>query len=247
MLQSALSPATTEPMKAASNFPNQFQRQSLTLVNELVDITSSVFYLVAPEMRHRGVVLNNLNADVEKEYQKKFKHLDPLNPAKFKNTDDRVVTIDAQIPFAKLRQTIYYQDFMLPHDHRYVADMFFRFQGEIIAVLSMLRHESLGSFTGDELTLLCKVQPFLEYTLNTVYLPKRVTERQSIKEKYALTARELDVLELIIAGASNKLIASELGLGLATVKTHLLHIFQKTGVSSRTELLSRIVINLATT
>lgn len=245
MLQPSLSPPVTRSTETASNFPNQFQRQSLKLVNELVDMTSSVFYLVAPDMRHRGVVLDNLNADVEKEYQSKFKHLDPLNPAKFNNTEDRVVTIDAQMSFAKLRQTIYYQDFMLAHNHRYVADMFFRFQGEIIAVLSMLRHESLGSFSAGELTLLCKVQPFLEYTLNTVYLPTRVRERQSIEEKYALTRRELDVLELIIAGASNKLIANELGLGLATVKTHLLHIFQKTGVSSRTELLSRIVAYLA--
>ncbi len=223
-----------------SKFPNQFQRESLQLVSKIIDLTSSAFYLIDADMRHIGVALYNLDPDIEKEYQKKFRHLDPLNPKKFSKTDQTVVTIDSQVSSTLLKQSAYYQEFMKPHDHRYVADMFFRFEGEIIAVLSMLRHQSLGAFDNAELTLLRNIQPFLEYTLNCVYLPKRFSERQSIQERYQLTNRELDVLELVISGASNKIIASELSLGLPTVKTHLWHIFQKTESTSRTELLSKI-------
>lgn len=227
-----------------SNFPNQFQRESLQLISKIIDLTSSAFYLIDADMRHLGVALYNLDPDVEKEYQQKFRHLDPLNPKKFSKTDETVVTIDSQVSPALLRQSVYYQEFMKPHDHRYVADMFFRFEGEIIAVLSMLRHESLGAFNKTELTLLRNIQPFLEYTLNSVYLPKRISERQSIQDRYQLTNRELDVLELVIAGASNKVIANELALGLPTIKTHLWHIFQKTESTSRTELLSKIFKSL---
>lgn len=227
-----------------ANFPNRFQRESLRLIDGLLDVTASAFYLVDPDMRHRGVALFNIEPEVEKEYQDKFRHLDPLNPAKFAATDDTVVTIDSQLSPALLRQSIYYQEFMRRHDHRYVADMFFRRDGAIIAVLSMLRHESLGPYTTDELALLRKLQPFLEYTLNAVYLPKRLEERQSMHARYALTERELDVLELLVAGVSNKVIASELGVSLATVKTHLLHLFRKTGVSSRMELLTRVIADL---
>lgn len=229
-----------QPSHLNSNFPNQFQRESLQLISKLIKLTSSAFYLVDADMQHLGVALYNMEANMEKEYQKKFKHLDPLNPRKFSRTGEKVVTIDSQISPEMLRQSIYYQEFMKPHDHRYVADMFFRFEGEIIAVMSMLRHESLGPFKDEELTLLRNIQPFLEYTLNCVYLPKRISERQSIQEKYTLTNRELDVLELVIAGASNKVIANELSLGLPTIKTHLGHIFQKTESTSRTELLSKI-------
>ena len=49
------------------------------------------------------------------------------------------------------------------------------------------------------------------------------------------------MVELIVAGASNKLIARELQLSLATVKTHLQHVFQKMGVSSLTSV-SAIVL-----
>jgi ATP/maltotriose-dependent transcriptional regulator MalT len=234
------------PINKKSHFPNQFQREAIRLINELVDITSAAFYLLDPDMRHRGVALYNLHSEVEKEYEKMFKLLDPLDPRKFSGTNDRVVTLDSQMPFNMLRQTIYYQEFMQPKNHRYVADVFFRYEGEIIAVLSLLRQQSLGRFIDQELSLLRKLQPFLEYTLNTVYLPKRVGERQSLEDKYSLTKRELDVMEMIMSGASNKLIASELTLGLATVKTHLQHIFQKMDVSSRAALLSKVIEDLST-
>jgi len=234
---------THSPSKT-SNFPNQFQQKALELISEIVDITSMAFYLLDPEMRHKGVALFNLDAGIEAQYHKKFNLLDPLDPRKFHKTQDRVVSPDEVMPFNMLRQTIYYQEFMQPNNHRYVADMFFRNEEHVIAVLSSLRHERLGPFHEAELILLRKLQPFLEYTLNAVYLPKRIGEGKSLADKYVLTRRELDVLELTIAGCSNKLIATELNLGLATVKTHLLHIFQKTGVSLRTELLSQTITDL---
>lgn len=49
-----------------------------------------------------------------------------------------------------------------------------------------------------------------------------------------LSPRELEVLMLVARGTSNKLIARDLGISEATVKTHLLHIFSKLGVDDRT-------------
>jgi DNA-binding NarL/FixJ family response regulator len=49
-----------------------------------------------------------------------------------------------------------------------------------------------------------------------------------------LSARELDVLRLVAAGESNPQIARSLYIGEATVKTHLLHVFEKLGVGDRT-------------
>jgi DNA-binding NarL/FixJ family response regulator len=50
----------------------------------------------------------------------------------------------------------------------------------------------------------------------------------------SLTARELDVLQRIVAGRSNKEIASDLNISEATVKTHINSILSKLGVSDRT-------------
>jgi two-component system NarL family response regulator len=51
----------------------------------------------------------------------------------------------------------------------------------------------------------------------------------------ALTAREVDVLRLIVAGHSNREIATLLYISEGTVKTHVNHILMKLGVSDRTQ------------
>jgi DNA-binding CsgD family transcriptional regulator/pimeloyl-ACP methyl ester carboxylesterase len=50
-----------------------------------------------------------------------------------------------------------------------------------------------------------------------------------------LSTREVEVLRLIAAGRSNKQIGEELTISLNTVYRHVSHIFNKTGVSNRTE------------
>jgi two-component system NarL family response regulator len=50
-----------------------------------------------------------------------------------------------------------------------------------------------------------------------------------------LTPRELSALRLLADGKANKEIANELGISDRTVKTHLGHLFEKLGVTSRTE------------
>jgi DNA-binding NarL/FixJ family response regulator len=54
-----------------------------------------------------------------------------------------------------------------------------------------------------------------------------------------LSPRETEVLKLVAAGQSNPTIASTLFLSEATVKTHLLHAFEKLGVSDRTRAVTR--------
>ena len=48
-----------------------------------------------------------------------------------------------------------------------------------------------------------------------------------------LTGRELEVMALVERGLKNKDIASALGIRIGTVKIHLKHIFEKTGIRGR--------------
>lgn len=223
---------------------NPFQRETLALISRLIPLSGSAFFLVNPDMQHGGALLYNLAPDAEREYRTEYGVLDPLNPERFADSDETVVTLDSRISPYFLRQSLYYQDFMVRHNHRYVADMFFRKEGRIFAGLTVLREEAMGDFLPEELDLLRKVQPFIEHSLNAIYLPRRDQERHTFTEKYNLTDRELDVLEYVLRGSANKDIADQLSLGLATVKTHLHHIFQKTGVRARSELVSKVMSDL---
>ncbi len=54
-----------------------------------------------------------------------------------------------------------------------------------------------------------------------------------------LSARELDVVRLVVDGRSNDEIGAALGIGAKTVETHLRRMFERLDVASRTELATR--------
>ncbi|MBE9047251.1 response regulator transcription factor [Pleurocapsales cyanobacterium LEGE 10410] len=60
-------------------------------------------------------------------------------------------------------------------------------------------------------------------------------EYQQLIETYPLTDRELEVLELIVAGCSNAEIAKKLYITVGTVKTHVCHILNKLCADDRTQ------------
>jgi DNA-binding NarL/FixJ family response regulator len=60
-----------------------------------------------------------------------------------------------------------------------------------------------------------------------------LTRRAASGDSPGLTPRELQVLRLVAAGATNKAIAAELVLSERTVDRHVSNIFTKLGVSSR--------------
>jgi DNA-binding NarL/FixJ family response regulator len=62
-----------------------------------------------------------------------------------------------------------------------------------------------------------------------------LARREAARPATDLTDREMDVLVLVAEGLPNKLIARKLGISEKTVKTHLTHVFQRIGVSDRTQ------------
>ncbi|BBL80315.1 DNA-binding response regulator [Rubrobacter xylanophilus] len=62
----------------------------------------------------------------------------------------------------------------------------------------------------------------------------RLMRRVRTPPENALSGREIEVLDLVAQGASNREIARRLWISETTVKTHLLHIYEKLGVADRT-------------
>ena len=97
---------------------------------------------------------------------------------------------------------------------------------------------------------------FIEKPFNGQYLldqvHKAIAEDAQIRKKQAqqqvvlaslalLTPREREVIDLVIAGKANKIIALELGLSMKTVEFHRAHMMQKMKVDSVAELVDLFI------
>ena len=66
-----------------------------------------------------------------------------------------------------------------------------------------------------------------------------------VEGEAGLTAREKEIAMSAVLGKTDRAIAEARGISVATVRTHLKHIFAKLGVSNRTELARRIALPAA--
>lgn len=85
---------------------------------------------------------------------------------------------------------------------------------------------ALGIWVG--MRLLPRRSPAGEFTVNDRAL-----------DSLAISGRELEVLQLLAAGRSNKEIANQLAISPNTVKTHVAKLFEKLEVRRRTEAIQR--------
>jgi len=65
---------------------------------------------------------------------------------------------------------------------------------------------------------------------------REVSAAQDARERLGLTGRELEIVSAIVAGLSNREMASQFAISEQTVKHHLTRIYDKLGVSNRLEL-----------
>lgn len=86
--------------------------------------------------------------------------------------------------------------------------------------------------------------------IQPVILPKQVkvpnndedfsTQCQAVAEQFKLTKRESEIFELLVRGRSVPVIREKLFLSHNTVKTHVRHIYAKTGIHSQQELIDLV-------
>lgn len=81
-------------------------------------------------------------------------------------------------------------------------------------------------------------------TIHSIYIVRQIVHTSDfpneISRKFDLTKRELEIINLIDKGYSNKDISEKLFISSHTVKTHIMNIFKKADVTSRTSLMHKL-------
>lgn len=97
---------------------------------------------------------------------------------------------------------------------------------------------SLGIWLGQSLTRRTKTETVVVREI-VVEAPAEFVRDQGNVESLGITPRELEILELIAAGLSNKEIAARVYVSENTVKTHSSRVFDKLGACRRTQAVQR--------
>lgn len=74
-------------------------------------------------------------------------------------------------------------------------------------------------------------------TAEETYTPDESVIFKQFLDKYGISMREGDIAKLLMEGATNQDISNQLFLAVGTVKAHNYHIYQKLGISHRTQVL----------
>lgn len=110
-----------------------------------------------------------------------------------------------------------------------------------LRILFMLDRTCRVPYSTEELIALGLAIPMLEHLYQnlTVHLHK---PRSISAESYAtLTNKEMEIVDMLCRGMSSRSICEKLKITSATLYTHNAHIFKKLGVSSRQELLAKMM------
>ncbi len=215
-----------------------FKRNTMGFLSRFVRVSGMVFYSVDHGMNAGDHVFDRIHPEENGRYNGYFHELDPFHPRKFAATGAALATSNDL--GQRLDRTDYYAEFFRPMGYRYEAELYLRHAGRIVAGVSLLKSAQDGDFTKDEIQFLQKSHAFVEQSYCMLGELPSAPNPAVVPAHWGLSARERDVVELLAQGASNSDISRALFISVPTVKSHLQHIYRKSNVRSRTELVTRL-------
>lgn len=141
-------------------------------------------------------------------------------------------------------KTEVYKNCFEPFGLHYSLDMTIASRGQLLGDLTLYRGKEDGDFTSDEVWFMRLLSRHLNarfYVNKYGHLSVQkvgIGQIGHLIEQYKLTKREAEILYKIMQGCKNDEICEQLYFTQNTLKKHLHNLYQKTGVSSRVQLLA---------
>ncbi|WP_322044855.1 helix-turn-helix transcriptional regulator [Paraburkholderia sp. J67] len=212
---------------------------------KLVRPGATVFYRIGADQQPSGFELFGLAETMHRTWLQRYLVLDPMHPSRYVRQQGNVLTLAGELPEALRGESVYWRRFLQPHRVVDVMEVLLRDEGRAIAAFSLLRFAPDAPFAQPEIERASALQPLLELALAPALRAESALHRATggnEADTPRLTHREEQIAHLVRDGLSNKAIARDLELSQPTVKTHLLRMFRKLGVSSRTELIGALFL-----
>lgn len=224
-----------------------FAQKSMRLIRMLIPYTKGWFVLFDEDQNIIGEksYFTGFDSTTEENYKNIYHDQDYIHYL-YEFSSETNVYKDSNILDADVRTgTDFYRNFLIPEDIIYGCGILIIRNRRLTGAFNLFRNERSGDFSDKEIYVLNILKKHIENMLYNVTQIKKTSMPvnriiEEFSEKYSLTAREIDVLNLLNLGYSNQEIADKLIISLSTVKKHVYNLYSKTGAASRSQLINQI-------
>ncbi len=220
--------------------------RSLTWLLQATPATLALFYTVDRRLRKftGEVIVQRQGRDTDAAlaealllYDKRYRDVDPFAPGRFTAVDTAVIDSTGLPERAAVSRSPYSADFLGGLGMAAQTTLLIRSDGRITAGIDLLRPAG-SAMAAEQLALLRSSQALIEHAYACALRVPSESTVGRLEAAVPLTRREAEVVRLVAGGATNREAAKALMVSEATVKTHLMHAFEKLGVRTRAQLIS---------
>jgi DNA-binding CsgD family transcriptional regulator len=234
--------AVTAPNRPPVSSPDRLARfgdRTAELVCTALAAQWGVFFLLDETATAYGFRSRGAPADLPLSYAAQdIQRNDPLHPRRLTSEHRRFTTIFDPALVAspdRRRDQQRFWGFLQSFGARDAAEMIFWNGRRPVGGMSLIWRDKTSRCRDPDLAL--SLQSYVEFNLVGAFADLPAPHPNVMSPGLeALTERERQVADLVSHGCTNSEIARSLGVTLATVKTHLIHIFGKLEVNNRVAL-----------
>jgi DNA-binding CsgD family transcriptional regulator len=226
-------------LACAAKDRGSFQRQVLGVLDDAIGFTGAFFMGYGPTAGVGAPASPDLvTAGVGSGYAAKMACRSPCYEREIAPLKDYAlahggVAVDTQVLGAAATRTCYYDELVRPAGGGHSLLCYLDLRGAPRGLL-MLGRESRNPFRRRDLDRLRAMRGALALAISSF-------AQSSIAEGLALTTREREIGDLLLLGHTNRDIALALGTSPNTVRNQLAALFRKAEVSTRAELVGRLL------
>jgi DNA-binding CsgD family transcriptional regulator len=215
---------------------SRFAEETIQFIARMTGVNAVAFYLVDEGTGRYDFQRLHVSDTFHRQYETGMSRYDPFEFRRIAQSDIRTALLTDSVKQCPEDQ--HYVRFLRAYGYTDVIETLFRNDGRLIGGISLLlRDEDKQQAV---VSAVQAMQPYIEYNLRRTRGRANSARRAEAAQHFMLSAREIDVVELLMLGTTNNDIAESLNISLATVKTHVMKIFHKVGVSNRSTLVYRL-------
>lgn len=169
-------------------------------------------------------------------YYERYHLLDPFAPRRFAASPLGVIDLSDIGHVHATEVSLYVAEFLASIAMCSQTTLLLRAQGQIVAGIDLLRGKRDPAPASPQLAFLRSSHSFLERAYGCATGLPAAPVAPGRPSTAQLTRRELDVAHLVANGARNSEVARALAITEATVKTHLVRVYEKLNIRTRTQL-----------